>query len=108
MNVNHVTFALSVQLDHELVEYATAVLADGHRLVFVIVQVVLDDEFIHVLSEYVVQLSVGIPGAVASIRIFLLFHSDHAAHGETNVRVASFVDASLIVHQSNVRAVVFR
>ena len=29
VNENHVLFALSVQLDHELVEYATAALGDG-------------------------------------------------------------------------------
>ncbi len=57
---------------------------------------------------YVVQDSVGAVGAVASIRRFLFAHRDHADHGETSVNVASFVDTSLIVHPSRVRAVVFR
>lgn len=107
MNENHVTLALSVQLDHELVEYATAVLADGHRVTFVIVHVVLTVSFIHVLCVYVVHEILGAVGAVASIRIFLFAHNEVAAHGATRVNVQLFVERSLIVHPSRTRAVVF-
>jgi len=92
---------------HEFVEYATAVLADGHRVTFVIVHVVLDEEFIHVLCVYVVHVIFGAVGTLASIRIFLFAHRDPADHGETRVNVALFVETSLIVHPSKVSAVVF-
>jgi len=45
-------------------------------------------------------------GLVVSIIIFLFAHNDHAAHGDTNVNVALFVAASLIVQPSNTNAVV--
>lgn len=100
--------AVSVQAHHESIEYATAVLADGHRVTFVIVHVVLTVSFIHVLCVYVVHEMLGAVGAVASINIFLFDHNEPAVPGVTRVNVASFVEASLIVQPSNVRAVVFR
>ena len=45
-------------------------------------------------------------GFVVSITIALFAHNDHAAHGATNVNVALFVAASLIVQPSVTNAVV--
>jgi hypothetical protein len=108
VNENHVVVPISVQEVPELVEYDTRVRSDGHRVVLVIVHVVLTVSFIHVLCVYVVHMMIGALGAVASIRIFLFAHNELAVPGVTRVSVASFVEASLIVHPSNVRAVVFR
>lgn len=72
-----------------------------------IVQVVLEEEFIQVLCVYVVHVIFGAVGAVASIRIFLFAHNDHAAPGETKVSVPLLEETSLIVHPSRARAVVF-
>jgi len=43
-------------------------------------------------------------GAVVSITIALFAHNDHAAHGATNVNVALFNAASLIVQPLNTNA----
>lgn len=72
-----------------------------------IVHVVLDVDFIQVLCVYVVHVIFGAVGAVASIKIFLFAHNEPAAHGETRVNVQLLEETSLIVHPSNVSAVVF-
>jgi hypothetical protein len=47
------------------------------------------------------------PGAIVSIFMSLLYHKDHGADKAGNVKLALFHAASLILHQSNINAIIF-
>lgn len=70
VNENDRPFALSVQLLHPFVEYATAVFGDGVAVSFML-HVVLADEFVRVQFAYTVHDNVGVLGAVVSTCIVL-------------------------------------